>query len=251
MRAGNWLREDGMQLTGKTLGLIGFGGIAAEVARIALGSGMRVIAWNRACELMTGVKKQDILGHRDEELFPPETTAVYLPALQAAFVRREIQTLEGKFRTSACTFFMEFCFVPLVDQHGKVRRLLSIVYDIGKLKEAEAVLQRDKDMLARLVTNRTYVGEVCHKDKVYPGEQEAIIDRRTWDKTRGILATNHNARAASSRRKTPALLSGLIGTTALAAHQSAANVAGSRRMNAMLRTIIGQPKPCPPRPRKA
>ena len=25
MRAGNWLREDGMQLTGKTLGLIGFG----------------------------------------------------------------------------------------------------------------------------------------------------------------------------------------------------------------------------------
>jgi len=47
MRAGNWLRDDGMQLTGKTLGLIGFGGIAAEVARIALGSGMRVIAWNR------------------------------------------------------------------------------------------------------------------------------------------------------------------------------------------------------------
>src|SRR3954449_2417265 len=27
MRVGNWLREDGMQLTGKTLGLIGFGGI--------------------------------------------------------------------------------------------------------------------------------------------------------------------------------------------------------------------------------
>jgi D-3-phosphoglycerate dehydrogenase len=47
MRAGNWLRDDGMQLTGKTLGLIGFGGIAAEVARIALGSGLRVIAWNR------------------------------------------------------------------------------------------------------------------------------------------------------------------------------------------------------------
>ena len=48
MRAGNWLREDAMQLTGKTLGLIGFGGIAAEVARIAIGSGMRVTAWNRS-----------------------------------------------------------------------------------------------------------------------------------------------------------------------------------------------------------
>jgi D-3-phosphoglycerate dehydrogenase / 2-oxoglutarate reductase len=55
MRAGNWLREDGMQLTGKTLGLIGFGGIAAEVARIALGSGMRVIAWNRSPKDFPGV----------------------------------------------------------------------------------------------------------------------------------------------------------------------------------------------------
>ena len=55
MREGNWLREDGMQLTGKTLGLIGFGGIAAEVARIALGSGMRVIAWNRTAKNFAGV----------------------------------------------------------------------------------------------------------------------------------------------------------------------------------------------------
>ena len=55
MRAGNWLREDGMQLTGKTLGLIGFGGIAAEVARIALGSGMRVAAWNRSPKNFAGV----------------------------------------------------------------------------------------------------------------------------------------------------------------------------------------------------
>jgi D-3-phosphoglycerate dehydrogenase / 2-oxoglutarate reductase len=56
MRAGNWLREDGMQLTGKTLGLIGFGGIASEVARIALGSGMKVIAWNRSPKQFSGVE---------------------------------------------------------------------------------------------------------------------------------------------------------------------------------------------------
>ena len=56
MRAGTWLREDGMQLTGKTLGLIGFGGIAAEVARIALGSGMRVLSWNRSPKNLAGVE---------------------------------------------------------------------------------------------------------------------------------------------------------------------------------------------------
>jgi D-3-phosphoglycerate dehydrogenase len=56
MRAGNWLRDDGMQLTGKTLGLIGFGGIAAEVARIALGSGIKVLAWNRTAKSHAGVE---------------------------------------------------------------------------------------------------------------------------------------------------------------------------------------------------
>src|ERR1700677_2952049 len=60
MRAGRWLREDGMQLTGKTLGLIGFGGIAAEVARIALRSGLRVLAWNRSAKTYPGVDFVDI-----------------------------------------------------------------------------------------------------------------------------------------------------------------------------------------------
>lgn len=55
MRAGQWLRTEGLELTGKTIGLIGFGGIAAEVARIAGGSGMRVLAWNRTPKTAAGV----------------------------------------------------------------------------------------------------------------------------------------------------------------------------------------------------
>jgi D-3-phosphoglycerate dehydrogenase len=60
MREGRWLRDDGMQLTGKTLGLIGFGGIAAEVARIALGSGIQVLAWNRTAKSHANVEFVDI-----------------------------------------------------------------------------------------------------------------------------------------------------------------------------------------------
>ncbi len=56
MRAGAWLRTDGVQLTGKTLGLVGFGGIAAEVARLAGGAGMRVLAWNRTPRTHAGVR---------------------------------------------------------------------------------------------------------------------------------------------------------------------------------------------------
>jgi D-3-phosphoglycerate dehydrogenase / 2-oxoglutarate reductase len=47
VRQGGWPRTEGVELTGKTIGLIGFGGIGSEVARIAGGSGMRVLAWNR------------------------------------------------------------------------------------------------------------------------------------------------------------------------------------------------------------
>ncbi|HEY0184333.1 MAG TPA: NAD(P)-dependent oxidoreductase [Rhodopila sp.] len=60
MRAGNWIRTEGMELTGKTLGLLGFGGIAAEVARIAAGSGMRVLAWNRTPKTAPGVTFVDL-----------------------------------------------------------------------------------------------------------------------------------------------------------------------------------------------
>jgi D-3-phosphoglycerate dehydrogenase len=55
MRAGNWIRTEGMELTGKTIGLLGYGGIGAEVARIAGGSGMRVLAWNRSPKSAPGV----------------------------------------------------------------------------------------------------------------------------------------------------------------------------------------------------
>lgn len=56
MRAGQWVRTEGVQLTGKTIGLVGFGGIASEVARIAGGGGMRVLAWNRTPRTAPGVR---------------------------------------------------------------------------------------------------------------------------------------------------------------------------------------------------
>ena len=56
MRAGQWLRTEGVQLRGKTLGLLGFGGIAGEVATIMAGAGMRVVAWNRTPRQAPGVE---------------------------------------------------------------------------------------------------------------------------------------------------------------------------------------------------
>ena len=47
VRAGTWAPAEGFQFYGKTLGLIGLGGIGGEVARMAQGLGMKVIAYNR------------------------------------------------------------------------------------------------------------------------------------------------------------------------------------------------------------
>ena len=77
MRAGNWFRTEGMELTGKTLGLVGFGGIAAEVARIAGGSGMRVLAWNRTPKTAPGVTFVDL-----DTLAGGEPGAVGAPAAE-------------------------------------------------------------------------------------------------------------------------------------------------------------------------
>jgi D-3-phosphoglycerate dehydrogenase len=68
IRAGSWSPSEGVQLRGKTLGVIGLGGIGREVVRLAAGLGMEVIAWNRTrragtplVELNTLLARADVI----------------------------------------------------------------------------------------------------------------------------------------------------------------------------------------------
>ena len=60
VRAGVWTPQEGVQLLGKTLGVIGLGGVGREIARIAKGMGLQVIAYNRTPRAKLSVPLVDI-----------------------------------------------------------------------------------------------------------------------------------------------------------------------------------------------
>ena len=65
VRGGGWRPMQGMELRGKTLGVVGLGGIGREMARIAQGIGLKVIAYNRSPVQGGSVSIDDLLAQSD------------------------------------------------------------------------------------------------------------------------------------------------------------------------------------------
>jgi site-specific DNA recombinase len=61
--------------------------------------------------------------------------------------------------------------------------------------------------LAYFLKNRVYIGETGHKDKWFPGEHAAIIDRKTFDQVQQLLKSKSDGRDAT-RTASEALLLG-------------------------------------------
>ena len=68
----------------------------------------------------------------------------------------------------------------------------------------------DKSAVYRLLNNPSYLGLVQHKDKTYPAEHDAIIDRKLWEEVQRFLQKNHVTRGNTTRSQTPAMLRGLL-----------------------------------------
>ncbi|MBI3495676.1 MAG: 3-phosphoglycerate dehydrogenase [Proteobacteria bacterium] len=56
MRQGGWKKLQGIELRRKRIGIVGFGGIGREVARICAGIGLEVVVWNRSPLSEPGVR---------------------------------------------------------------------------------------------------------------------------------------------------------------------------------------------------
>ncbi|MCL9826656.1 recombinase family protein [Ralstonia solanacearum] len=77
----------------------------------------------------------------------------------------------------------------------------------GKTREGKPI---DKGLIYKLLNNRTYLGELRHKEQWYQAEHPPIIDRALWDQVHAILATNGRVRGNATRATVPYLLKGIV-----------------------------------------
>lgn len=61
-----------------------------------------------------------------------------------------------------------------------------------------------------LLSNPIYVGKIRHKDEIYDGQHEAILDQDLWDKVQALLAANRVVDLNKTRAKSPSFLASIL-----------------------------------------
>ena len=80
IRDGRWSRvQDGLQLSGRTLGLVGFGQIGQRVARVALSLGMKVIAYDPAAPAESPLLGVSLMDSLDSLLLRANVLSLHIP----------------------------------------------------------------------------------------------------------------------------------------------------------------------------
>ncbi len=179
VRAGIWTPLEGMQLRGKTLGVIGLGGIGCEVARIARGIGMEVLGWNRTPRLEAGVPLVDLdtlLGNSDVislHLTLSEETRGFLDAARLARAKPDCLLVntargalvdetallnalaEGRIRHAGLDVFHQEPLRPDHPLAGLDNVTLTAHAAFRTLEASETLLRRAIDIVARISNNPT------------------------------------------------------------------------------------------------
>jgi site-specific DNA recombinase len=68
----------------------------------------------------------------------------------------------------------------------------------------------DKVTLFRLLTNPVYLGKVRHRENLYDGEHDAIVDAGVWPRAQALLQRNGRTGGGIVKNKYGALLKGLL-----------------------------------------
>lgn len=67
-----------------------------------------------------------------------------------------------------------------------------------------------KGPLALLLKNPVYIGKVRHRDALYEGEHDAIVDEQLWEQAQTIARDNGRDRKLGRKARNPSLLVGMV-----------------------------------------
>jgi len=181
VRGGVWDPLESMQLNGKTLGLIGLGGIGREVARIARGVGMEVIGWNRSARPEVGVPLvglDELLARADVislHLALNEETRGFINAKRLAGTKRGVILVN----TARGALVEDTALLDALAS-GHVRHAGLDVFHAEPLKRDHALARMENVTLTSHAAFRTL-------------EASETLMRRAVDIVRGIVAPSSSA----------------------------------------------------------
>lgn len=92
-----------------------------------------------------------------------------------------------------------------LEREGRVSKLRK-----GRDGQIKGGCRFTRGALHHILSNRTYLGEVVHRGKIYPGEHEPIVERELFEAVQAKLASRTNLPLQPGRRATISLLAGLI-----------------------------------------
>ena len=100
---------------------------------------------------------------------------------------------------------------------GSVDRLVADAAGLGLMTKRRTAANGvtggqpfSRGTLYHLLENRTYLGEVVHRDETFPGDHVAIVDPEIFAKVQQLISLNRRTRKAGRNSPRPSLLAGLL-----------------------------------------
>ena len=117
---------------------------------------LRIQYVNSAIRTLTDLPAADLIGRRDDEVWPPEICDAYLPTLRTALASGTTQLIEVDIDFPAAgPRSLDIVYVPLLDRDGQVREILSVSHDFTERKQAETQIRELNAELEDRVLERT------------------------------------------------------------------------------------------------
>lgn len=120
---------------------------------------------NRAMEELTGLKKDELMGKTDEQIFPPELAVQCQKSDRTVLEGQKPQRFhETRVDDHGRKQYFETIKAPVFDQSGKLTGIVGISRDITEMKEAEITLAAQKALFQTVLDSAEDIIFIMDKD---------------------------------------------------------------------------------------